>query len=264
MKKFFIYSFSAVLTLFFVFYQRITGPTYPYSGKKEIGIYKIEYKLLRSQLSGKNLPVRIRCKNEFLRGEVIYRRFPSNDEWTSVKMERIGEFLYGEIPTQPPKGKIEYNIKFNLGDMVFFASSKNLIARFKGAVPVYFLVPHIILIFIGFFYTFVVFLKVLIKEEIDRDSIIAFWAIVIGGLIFGAIVQKFAFGSFWEGFPVGRDITDNKTLLAVLGWLPTVISIKKKKEYKKYLAIISFLITLIAFGIPHSLNGSQIDWTKVK
>ncbi len=46
--------------------------------------------------------------------------------------------------------------------------------------------------------------------------------LVLGGFLLGPIVQKYAFGAFWTGWPFGEDLTDNKTAVAVLAWLPRV------------------------------------------
>ena len=40
----------------------------------------------------------------------------------------------------------------------------------------------------------------------------------IGGMILGPIVQKYAFGEYWTGFPYGGDFTDNKMLIMWLAW----------------------------------------------
>ena len=40
-----------------------------------------------------------------------------------------------------------------------------------------------------------------------------------GGLILGPIVQKYAFGAYWTGWPLGNDLTDTKTMGAMLFWL---------------------------------------------
>ena len=54
----------------------------------------------------------------------------------------------------------------------------------------------------------------------------AWWAVgflVFGGFVLGPAVQKQAFGEWWSGVPYGWDLTDNKTLLAFLAWLPAII-----------------------------------------
>jgi hypothetical protein len=37
-------------------------------------------------------------------------------------------------------------------------------------------------------------------------------------MILGPVVQYYAFGEFWTGVPFGWDLTDNKTLVAVIFW----------------------------------------------
>ncbi len=37
--------------------------------------------------------------------------------------------------------------------------------------------------------------------------------LLVGGMILGPVVQKYAFGVFWTGVPWGWDLTDNKTLV---------------------------------------------------
>ena len=43
--------------------------------------------------------------------------------------------------------------------------------------------------------------------------------LLLGGFLFGPIVQKFAFGQFWTGWPFGEDLTDNKVLFALIAFL---------------------------------------------
>ena len=37
----------------------------------------------------------------------------------------------------------------------------------------------------------------------------------LGGIIMGPVIQKYAFGAFWTGWPFGHDLTDNKTLCGI-------------------------------------------------
>jgi uncharacterized BrkB/YihY/UPF0761 family membrane protein len=84
--------------------------------------------------------------------------------------------------------------------------------------------------------------------------------LILGGLIFGPIVQKFAFGAFWTGIPFGYDLTDNKTLIAFLFWLIPFFYRNKPETFSKFV-IIAAIVTLIVFLIPHSLFGSELDYT---
>ena len=81
--------------------------------------------------------------------------------------------------------------------------------------------------------------------------------LVAGGFIFGPIVQKYSFGQFWTGWPLGEDLTDNKVLFALI---PFVITwFLRNKSYSRWLAIASALIMLAVYLIPHSMNGSELD-----
>ena len=78
----------------------------------------------------------------------------------------------------------------------------------------------------------------------------------IGGMILGPIVQKYAFGAFWTGFPAGTDLTDNKTLLAFLFWLMAFLLRKKSRWW----ALAAAILMIIAYLIPHSVAGSELDY----
>ena len=81
----------------------------------------------------------------------------------------------------------------------------------------------------------------------------------LGGMVFGPIVQKLAFGEFWTGIPFGWDLTDNKTLIAFTFWLIALFTNIKKKENKIWV-IVASITTLVIFLIPHSLFGSQLNY----
>jgi hypothetical protein len=78
-------------------------------------------------------------------------------------------------------------------------------------------------------------------------------------MILGPIVQKYAFGAFWTGFPAGYDLTDNKTLIAFICWI--VASLAGMKKGKPWLTVIAAIVTLVVFSIPHSAKGSELDYS---
>ncbi|MFQ5584400.1 MAG: hypothetical protein ACE5GL_08210, partial [Calditrichia bacterium] len=85
--------------------------------------------------------------------------------------------------------------------------------------------------------------------------------LVLGGLLFGPIVQKYAFGEFWTGVPFGYDLTDNKTLIAVVGWVLAWIKNRKGRDGRGWI-LFAAVLTLVVFLIPHSVLGSELDYTK--
>jgi hypothetical protein len=86
--------------------------------------------------------------------------------------------------------------------------------------------------------------------------------VIIGGFIFGPIVQKYAFGEFWTGFPFGHDLTDNKILIGFIGWLLALIALYKFTNPKRWIVFASILMFII-FLIPHSLLGSELNYNEL-
>jgi hypothetical protein len=99
-------------------------------------------------------------------------------------------------------------------------------------------------------------------ERPRRTVLLAMGLLVLGGLILGPVVQRFAFGAYWTGWPLGDDLTDNKTLVAVLGWLPaTILAVRRSRL--RLAVILGWACMMAIFLIPHSLRGSQLDWEDV-
>jgi len=81
----------------------------------------------------------------------------------------------------------------------------------------------------------------------------------IGGLILGPVVQKYAFGAFWTGWPFGKDLTDNKTLVAFIFWAIAVWRLFRKPENRTW-PVVAMAILLLVYLIPHSMFGSSLDY----
>jgi len=73
-------------------------------------------------------------------------------------------------------------------------------------------------------------------------------------------VQKYAFDAFWTGFPFGYDLTDNKALIAMLFWLAAWLA-SRTRDRRGWI-ILAALVMFIIFMIPHSLLGSELDYTQ--
>jgi hypothetical protein len=95
---------------------------------------------------------------------------------------------------------------------------------------------------------------------------LALWTtglLFVGGFILGPLVQKFAFGALWTGFPFGYDLTDNKTLIAFIGWLIAIFAGRKGKPARGWVLAAAILL-LIVFLIPHSLLGSELEYSEME
>jgi len=275
MKKSILFWLIAfVLTVFTAVYQRMTGPTYPISGETVIGSEVIQYKLDRTHGGEGDHPIEANVEDDYISGQLVWKRYKTNDEWTSVEMQRENGKLIAYLPHQPPAGKLVYHIILQQEEKVVVLPEKGeVIIRFKGDVPIYFLIPHIIFIFGAMLLSTRTGLECFsakggyasgVNEEKKFKSltILTFIFVIIGGFIFGPIVQKYAFDAFWTGFPFGHDLTDNKILVGFIGWLLALIALYKFKNPKRWIVFASILMFII-FLIPHSLLGSELDYNEL-
>lgn len=258
-----IWILTVIITLTSVVYQRLTGPTYPIRGSVEIGEETISYKLLTSHYSSSDAVITIEAENEFLTGELKWRRLKSNDDWQVDSLAREEGELQVVIPRQPPAGKIAYRVTLIDGDDHRYELSKEpVVIRFKGDVPIYILIPHVLMMFISMLLGTRTGLEALYKRE--RAYRLALWTsalFFLGGIILGPVVQKFAFDAFWTGWPLGSDLTDNKTALAMLAWIVALWRGRDISKGRKWF-IIAAVLQLVVYLIPHSMFGSELDYTK--
>jgi hypothetical protein len=254
---------AVVITLASVVWQRRTGPTYPVRGTVDVGGTSLSVALTRSHGGLGDQPVRIEAKDVAIGGMVVWRRFPTDDPWRTIAMSRNGDWLEAVLPHQPPAGKLEYEVKLVKGADSATFPPRPAVTRFKGDVNPFVLVPHVLAMFVGMFLSSVTGLKALIPgEKLNRLAGHTLLLLCIGGGILGPRVQKEAFGAYWTGIPFGWDLTDNKTLIAIVAWAIAVWAIRGGRS-ARLPVVFAALVTLVVYVIPHSVWGSQIDWKKV-
>jgi len=262
MKKAALWILAFLITLSTAVYQRRTGPTYPINGKTTIANTLIRYELLTTHETGIDCPVQIEVQNPEISGVVLYKRHKTSDLWTSIPMERQENTLVGALPSQPPAGKLQYKVVLShQGEDTSLTGEKPVIIRFKGAVPLWALIPHVIIMFLAMLFSARAGIEAFRPKSNPRT--LALWTtgiLFVGGFILGPLVQKFAFGALWTGFPFGFDLTDNKTLIAFIGWVIALIAGRKGKPARGWVLAAAILL-LIIFLIPHSLLGSELDYT---
>ena len=263
-KSILLWIAAFVLTIFTAVYQRITGPTYPISGEIKVDKELIEYKLDRSHGGEGDHPVEIKVSDTAIIGKLLWKRYKTEDEWTPVEMIRKDDRLIASLPHQPPAGKLIYKIILQKDNAVISLPEEGgVVIRFKGDVPVYFLIPHIIFIFGAMLLSTRTGLEYFNDgKKFKPLTIFTFIFIIIGGFILGPIIQYYAFGEFWTGFPFGHDLTDNKILIGFIGWLLALIALYKFKNPKRWIVFASILMFII-FLIPHSLLGSELDYNEL-
>ena len=261
MKRAFIWILSFILTLVVAYYQRVTGPTYPVKDSFEINGKQVEIVYVRSHTTGTEACVKFVVPDHSINGKIFMRMYPTNEPYVAVDLQRHGDTLIGYIKQLPPAGKMQYYITLydKNGNVVYTRSKEPVIIRYKGDVPAYFLIPHILFMFLAIFLGLTAGLLALFDDLSFRK--IQIWTLVsliIGGFIFGPIVQKYAFGQLWTGIPFGWDLTDNKTLIAFTAW--TIAAILNIKKQRPIAFLIATLVLYAIYTIPHSAYGSELNY----
>ncbi len=277
MKKFILWFLAIIITLFAAYYQRKTGPTYPKMINLDVNDTTYKAKLVRSLGIDERPEVKLKIPDTTIKAKLYYKRFRTSDDYKvsefrykiypvkSLIMNKVFKIteekgFFAEVSKQPPAGKLEYYIELTDSKGTRSLLKDNpIILRFKGMVPSYILVPHILFMFLAMLFSTLAGLLSLIKHPLYKKY--SFWTLILliaGGIILGPLVQAYAFGEFWTGVPFGWDLTDNKTLIALIFWIIAVI-MNRKKERPLYTTLAA-VVLLVVFSIPHSMFGSELDY----
>ena len=183
-------------TLSAAIYQRATGPTYPLKINTELAGKDFDFKLTRSASIGDGCTVEIPKSDLFDKAEIVYRKYPGKFQFDTLQMEVSGDNWQVELPVQPAAAKLEYYAVLKKDARVMYENSDDTaIVRFKGDVPKYILVPHVIAMFLAMLFSTAAALMAIFKIGNFRlIGFITLGLLVVGGLVLGPIVQYFAFG----------------------------------------------------------------------
>jgi hypothetical protein len=262
--KIILWILAFIITIGLVVYQRMTGPTYPKSGKLNFQENKISFKLLRSETVNQDAPIVLTVNDTTIGGYVKYVRFKSHDEWTELPLQKENDKLIAHLPHQPPAGKLMYFVYLTKNNqMLSITGDDPIILRYRGEVPAFILLAHILIIFLAPLFSTRAGLEAL--DANGKAYRFMLWTIAlffVGGFILGPLMQKYAFGDWWTGFPVGKDLTDTKALIAMLGWLWAWYKNRRGRKGRGWI-IFAAVLMLVVYLIPHSVLGSEIDYTKL-
>jgi hypothetical protein len=216
------------------------------------------YSLPRSHVTTSGAPIAVPAAAPA--GVLHWRRFPLDEPYRAVPLVRAGDTLRAVLPAQPAAGKVEYFLELHGRDTLRVPAAETVVLRYRGEVPASALVPHVLLMFLSM----LVALRAGLGAALGRDEPWLAWATLagftVGGMIFGPIVQKHAFGAYWTGVPFGWDLTDNKTLIMWLAWLAAVLVPTARPRARRTLVVAAAVLTIVVYLIPHSVQGSQLDY----
>ena len=278
MKRFFYWTLAIIITVTAAIYQRATGPTYPKKIKVEVNHVQFPLKLVRSLGLDEEPEVKLKINDPTISAKIYYRRYLSKDEYQladfkfiskpihSFVMNKIfnvtkDEGFFAKVPKQPAAGKIEYYFEITDGSYTkTYLKEAPVVIRFKGGVPNYILLPHILFMFIAMLFSNLSGILALFGVPSYRKyTNWTFGCLLLGGMLLGPVVQKYAFGELWTGIPFGWDLTDNKTLIAFAFWL-LAVWMNRKKERPLY-TVLAAIVLLLIYSIPHSMFGSTLNYS---
>ena len=262
MKSWQLWAIAAVITLASAVYQRLTGPTWPLRGSVQLEGTEVRFRLPRSHAGNSDAEVRLNVPAKIITGLAEFRRYKSNDLWMRQPMTREGDDLVLRLPLQPKAGKVMYRIRLAGTDgRTAELTPEPVVIRFRGEVPAPVMIPHILAMFLGMLFSNMAALESLAAgQRLRRLAAWTLTCISIGGLILGPVVQKYAFDSYWTGWPLGQDLTDNKTAVIALAWALALWRIRKSPPARAWV-LTAAAITMTVYLIPHSVLGSELDYT---
>lgn len=267
---------AIVLTLGALTYQDKTGPTYPLEGDFQTTKGPVHFKFLRSETIGTKLDIMLADPVPAgVSGSVKFRRYKSADDWSTQPMVP-GEFKFtrrgrtdnvtgvgAQLPSlQERAGKYEFFVYINdgVGEAVSVTKDKPIYARYKADVPTGVLIVHILVIFASM----ALAVRTVLEAAVGGAFKWMLWAtigsLVLGAFVLGPIVQQYAFGVLWAGFPYGFDWTDNKVLVELVAWFIALYQNRGTRRNPMWVYLAG-LVTLVVYFIPHSVFGSEYDYT---
>ncbi len=256
MRKFWYWLLAVVITLVLSVYQRMTGPTHPKRVNVELNGANYKVRLPRSGVQQDEI-VKLKDVPRETEAQLHYRRYPAGGEYSTVDFTWSGGEWQAALPVQPVAGKLQYYLTVGGKD---YLADEPVVIRFRNDVPAGILIPHILLMFAAMLFAVYTLMLVLTGREYARWLKITVATLFVGGFILGPLVQHAAFGPWWTGFPLGTDLTDNKTLLSFLFFVAALATLKWK--YNKWVVGLAVLFMIVIFSIPHSTYGSEYDYEK--
>jgi hypothetical protein len=193
------------------------------------------------------------------------RLAPARIETDPETSERIIVF---EVPHKAPTTRYFYRFEARVKEGEPFRVERDggdpMMVKFKGHVPAWITIVHVLAMFGGFFLliwsALYALLPALGKGDAKPAARLGLWAWIVmfvGGIPFGFLMNYYAFDVVWEAFPFGNDVTDNKTQVALILWgIATVGLYRGKGRKSAVFAMVVAVLVLALFLIPHSAQVS--------
>ncbi len=239
--------------------------------------FRIEHRTVTEQVGPGRPDLALSAEGERALAPVVRYRVGKEHDLRSVAMRDRGDGVWeASLPGFVKGTKIYYAIEI-LGEGEIAARipaerESFLFIKYKGKVSAVVLTLHILFMFASFYFMVqgVWSAAGIIAGRARKAEAVghARWVLIssfLGGWPLGFILNYQAFGVVWEGFTFGYDVTDNKTQIMFVFWLVSLLLVRgsflgKEEELDMLGArgfaaavIVSFLVSLALFIVPHSL-----------
>jgi hypothetical protein len=210
-KTIFSIIIAILLTTGAIVYQRMTGPTQTRQVNFAFNEQTYNITLPRTSSTTDDCRIILERKELTLSANLIFKKYPSHDAFDTLPFQKEGEILVCKIPVQPPAGKLVYYMQVTNGEMQQdVVKDQPVVIRFRGHVPVYWLIPHIIFMFLAMFLANLSGMLAIFRNFRFRVwSILTLLVFIIGGMFLGPMVQKYA------SVPIGQEFLSAGTLLII-------------------------------------------------
>jgi hypothetical protein len=181
---------------------------------------------------------------------------------------------FGKIPAHERGSLIEYYIEGRAGaDLTVQVPAEDrprFEFYFKGVANRYLLIAHVVVIFAALFFFILAgyFAYRALRERraglhVPRLGLAGAVLFFISSIPLGMVVAYQTYGKVWTGFPVGNDLTDNKSLVILIYWAAATFLYRGSALRKDpssdvmpgralpYIYIAGLVITAVLFLIPH-------------
>ncbi|MFZ1946591.1 MAG: hypothetical protein WAW06_03535 [bacterium] len=205
---------------------------------------------------------------------IFYRSGGRPFQVSEMRLLEPGRY-FGAIPPHVRGDKLEYYIEARTAsDIVVRVPAKQkaegFVVSIEGRANRYLLGTHIAVIFVAlFFFIFAGYLSYQALQHrrsllyIPRVAFLGTAAFFIASIPLGMAVAYQTYGKIWTGFPVGGDLTDNKSLAILIYWAVCAVlyrgSLWRKDPSHDFLPMVTLpyvhlagaAITVVLFLLPH-------------
>ena len=151
MKRYVLWFLAVLITLGAAIYQRLTGPTYPFRAEATLDGQSVTRRASRG--APRTSRTARSCSGASRRVSTDISNTCATKPRTPGRRSRSSGSrggLAASLPKQPAAGKLAYRVVLTKDGREAVLSGENpVVIRFKGAVPDWVLIPHIIVMFLA-------------------------------------------------------------------------------------------------------------------